>query len=258
MEIYFNELSIKNKSSVDYNAVQMIASAYKELSGSGITTCRIAAEDCHRLFQMIQALPESVNVRNFYFSFFRPPYESDAVEDMQDTYFSHSWQCGKEECVGLAFAFLLDSAGVSICGPDWNVPFVDILKDERRETVRNICSQEHVKLHFPRKQETVSLIKTNLAVREKAIVLRDDHGADVLEKFSRRLIQSPYVTGVINSLPYNPNKRRFIKRIREDGLIEIVLPWTDEGLGIVVKTTGRTMQETEAIAKILEEEYSCT
>ena len=66
------------------------------------------------------------------------------------------------------------------------------------------------------------------------------------------------MTGVINSLPYNAKQRRFIRKIREDGLIEIVLPWTDEGLGIVVKTTGRTLRETETIAEILEEEYGYT
>jgi hypothetical protein len=38
-------------------------------------------------------------------------------------------------------------------------------------------------------------------------------------------------------------------------LIEIVLPWTDKGYGIVVKTTGRTIKETEMIGKIIMEEY---
>ena len=78
---------------------------------------------------------------------------------------------------------------------------------------------------------------------------------DVLEAFSKRLIRSPYLIGIINSLPYNPYERKFIKRIRENGLIEIVLPWTDKGYGIVVKTTGRTIKETEMIGKIIMEEY---
>ena len=64
--------------------------------------------------------------------------------------------------------------------------------------------------------------------------------------FSKRLIRCPYVVGVINSLPFNSHERKFIKRIREEGLIEIVLPWTDKGYGVVVKTTGRTIKETEA------------
>ncbi len=60
---------------------------------------------------------------------------------------------------------------------------------------------------------------------------------------------------IINSLPFNSYERKFIRKIREDGLIEIVLPWTDKGYGIVVKTTGRTIKETEMIGKIIMEEY---
>ncbi len=78
---------------------------------------------------------------------------------------------------------------------------------------------------------------------------------DVLQEFSKRLIHSPYLIGIINSLPYNPYERKFIKKIRENGLIEIVLPWTDQGYGIVVKTTGRTIKETEKIAEIIKEEF---
>ena len=55
-------------------------------------------------------------------------------------------------------------------------------------------------------------------------------------------------------LPYNPYERKFIKRVRENGLIEIVLPWTDKGYGMVVKTTGRNLRETKRIAEIIEEE----
>ncbi len=38
-------------------------------------------------------------------------------------------------------------------------------------------------------------------------------------------------------------------------MIEIVLPWTDKGYGVVVQTTGRTMKETELIGKIIMEKY---
>ena len=63
------------------------------------------------------------------------------------------------------------------------------------------------------------------------------------------------VYNIINALPFNSYERKFIRKIREDGLIEIVLPWTDKGYGIVVKTTGRTIKETEMIGKIIMEEY---
>ena len=69
------------------------------------------------------------------------------------------------------------------------------------------------------------------------------------------MIRCPYVVSVINSLPFNSHERRFIKKIRGEGLIEIVLPWTDKGYGVVVQTTGRTMKETELIGKIIMEKY---
>ena len=69
-------------------------------------------------------------------------------------------------------------------------------------------------------------------------------------------VQSEYIIEVVNSLPFNPKETDFIHKIKSDGLIEIVLPWTDAGLGIVVRTTGHTYAETKKIAEILEEEYN--
>ena len=84
-------------------------------------------------------------------------------------------------------AFLLDTACFSICGSDWNTPFIEFYKDEISNSVRNICTKEHIDTHIVH--------------------------------------------------------------------IEIVLPWTDKGYGIVVKTTGRTIRETQKIAQIIEEEF---
>jgi uncharacterized glyoxalase superfamily protein PhnB len=142
-------------------------------------------------------------------------------------------------------------------GAAWKNAFIDVLKDEDAIKVRNICVKEHVGVHVShiKNMAAVELIACDMKISDKKIVLRDDHGSDKLEKFSKRLIQCPYLVGIVNSLPYNSHERKFIRRVRENGLIEIVLPWTDKGYGIVVKTTGRTMRETEKIAEILEEEY---
>lgn len=73
--------------------------------------------------------------------------------------------------------------------------------------------------------------------------------------FSRRLVQSPYVVAVVNSLPYNPAAGNFIRRVHPDGKIELVLVWTDAGLGLVVQSTGRNLRETQAIAEILKDQF---
>lgn len=145
--------------------------------------------------------------------------------------------------IGLPLAVILKSAALSIHESDWSDAFTFITKDGEKVTVRNISIEQHVDIHIPQIQtsEEPELVESDLQIEDKKISLRDDHGADVLMDFSKRLVRCPYVVGVINSLPFNSHERRFIKRIRGEGLIEIVLPWTDKGYGVVVKTTGRTM-----------------
>lgn len=257
MELYFNERSIKDKESIESYAVIEIVEIYKALLKHNVTTCRISPNDNHKLFQMMNRLPNAINIRNFYFSFFRSPYESEAVEEIQDSYLEHNWIYHDEACIGFALAFLLESASLSIPGSDWNSPWIEFFIDGLLSQVRNISIKGHVDLHrlYLFNQTEIELISCSIPISEKKIVLRHDHGMDVLEDFSKRLLRSPYLIGVINSLPFNPYERKFIRKIRENGLIEIVLPWTDKGYGLVVKTTGRTYRETERIAKIIEEEY---
>lgn len=256
MDLFFNELSIRDQDSLNYDTVVAIAGVYKELRNKRITTCRIAPEDNMKLFCMLGNLPESFNVRNFYFSFFRSPYESEAVEKKQGDYYGHSWSYDGEECFGFALAFLLDSASFSIYGTQWNTPFIRFQIDGQPEDVRNISVKEHVSIHISQLQdETMELVKCDIPISDKKIVLRQDHGMDVLKEYAKRLVRCPYVVEIVNSLSYHPHERKFIRKIRENGLIEIVLPWTDARLGLVVRTTGRTIRETQKIAQVIEQEF---
>lgn len=101
----------------------------------------------------------------------------------------------------------------------------------------------------------VELITCSDRPEDKKIKLRDDHGKDVLKDFCDKIVYCEYVCEIVNSIPFSSNDRRFIHRIRSDGIIELVLPWTDKGYGVAVKTTGRTKRETEKIADILKERY---
>jgi len=257
LDLFFNELSIEGKKSISRDSVLAFVRVYRALLKYEITTCRIASEDNHKLHQMLQGMPDFLNIRNFYFSFFRSPYESERVEKEQDEYLEHEWLYNGKSCIGLPLAVILNAAALSIYESDWGNSFVYITKDGDADTVRNISIEQHVDIHIPQMQanKAPELVESNLQIEEKKISLRDDHGIDILMDFSKRLIRCPYVVGVINSLPFNSHERRFIKRIREEGLIEIVLPWTDKGYGVVVKTTGRTIKETEMIGKIITEKY---
>lgn len=100
------------------------------------------------------------------------------------------------------------------------------------------------------------LPKSKLNFGDKKIRLSDDHhGKDILEKFSKKLLKSPYVNGIINSLEYHPEIKDPILAANEDGIIKFVLTCTDRGLGLVIQSTGRNKNETEKIAEILNKKY---
>mgnify|MGYP001124784461 CR=1 FL=1 len=109
-----------------------------------------------------------------------------------------------------------------------------------------------------KKQEQVllSLVpQSGLEPSQKAISLRDDHGKDVLLSFAKKLVRSPYVTKIVNSLPFNSKQRNCILDIQDNGGIDFVLTWTDKGLGLHIQTTGRNRAETATIALHLENEF---
>lgn len=90
---------------------------------------------------------------------------------------------------------------------------------------------------------------------EKSIQLRKDHGIEILKHWAKRLVNNPYVEEIVNSLPFNSRTTNSIKKVYDNGLIELVLTKTDAGYGMVVKTTGTNKKETVEIAGILLERY---
>lgn len=102
----------------------------------------------------------------------------------------------------------------------------------------------------------VNLPKCPLAVSEKRIHLRDDHGVDVLKPFAQKLVRSCYVESVVNSLAFDSAGRRFVERAMANGIVHLRLHWTEQGFGLAVQTTGRTLDATERIARILEREFN--
>lgn len=117
---------------------------------------------------------------------------------------------------------------------------------------------ERCRLQFA-KQETaiLSIIpQDDTPPASKSIRLRDDHGKDILQAFADQICHSPYVKGVINSLPFNPRRVKPILETHPNGLVEFVLTWTNAGLGICIQTTGRNLAETNSIALHLEREFA--
>ena len=227
-------MSIEEKESIDGETVLAFAQIYQALRKYDITTCRIDSKDNHKLHQMIQMGSNFLNIRNFYFSFFRSPYESEMVEIKQNEYLEHEWSYHGKPCIGFPLAIILNSATLSIYEKTWNEPFIHIMKDGNIDIARNICTKQHIDIHIPQIQsdQEPELIECNLRAEDKEIVLRDDHGIDDLTNFSKRLIRCPYVIKVVNSLPFHSHERKFIRRICE-----------------------RTLRETKRIGEIIEEGY---
>lgn len=121
-----------------------------------------------------------------------------------------------------------------------------------------VLFNERARLQFA-KQETALLSqipKDDTAPERKQINLRDDHGKEVIQAFANRIRRSPFVRGVVNSLPFNPKRTEPIRRTYPNGIVEFVLTWTDAGLGLCIQTTGRNLAETNSIALHLKNEFA--
>ncbi len=197
----------------------------------------------------------------------RHPYiiEGSAEEDnyLKSDYFLDK---NSEElsAYGLTAALLSGSAGIGFVSEDfWEKCFFYLVKKDESgcERQRVLCVSRPDHFQSPdfsawyEERAAISLVTTELSPEMKKISLRDDHGKDTLDHFARKLINSPYVIEIVNSIPFNPHIKDFIKSVKENGLIEIVLVSTDKGFGVVVKTTGRNLRETKAIATILQEQF---
>lgn len=103
----------------------------------------------------------------------------------------------------------------------------------------------------------IDLVESSLEPSQKTVNLRDDHGKDKLMEHARYLINSPYIECVLTSLPYKSFTKSYINTKSDfaHGLIDVVLFWEDKGYSMRVKTTGRNIRETLAIAEILSKKF---
>jgi hypothetical protein len=198
----------------------------------------------------------------------RYPYiEPDSEHESMYLQTKYSIKKGSEQvtCYGLPAVILYDSIGISLASePFWErVNYELLAEDESGETRINsiICVSEPTHFAFPEfknwadERTETAVVHCIIPAKDKKIHLRNDHGKDELLKFSNRIVCSPFVIEIVNSLPFNPRQREFIKSTTNDGLVEIVLVNTDQGLGLVVKTTGRNTRETNYISELLKKQY---
>jgi hypothetical protein len=277
MELIFNELSempICSNKTEAFERVDKFIATYKEANEFGFNKIRF-----HKGY-------ESLNLLNNYTlndycnetqhsrtkglllrGLFKMPFIHDNSEE-EKRYIESSFVLKKDKKeinpYGLAAAYLYSVPAISFLSEIfWEDCVFDIIvytSEERQEKIYCVSKPEHFNEHllidFIKSNLPVKLLETQLAAEDKTIKLRNDHGKDMLEDFSKRIVNSKYVVSVINSLPYNPHCKNFIKEVYPDGKIEIVLTNTNRGLGIVIKSTGRNLKETREIATILQNEFN--
>jgi hypothetical protein len=277
MELAFNELSCQpyaNDFTACYSRIEQFVKTYKAAEAHGFRGVRFQpsfdqiplaenyslADFCNDSHASTRTLVEiMLSIRRY------PFIDDDSEEEKR--YVQNNFFLLKNEerfqVYGLAVACLYQTAAIGFYSEIYRDTVLFSVKIEGDEegcvSVISVSKPEHFekKEFIDWKQQTskIHLTECNTPASGKQISLRNDHGKDVLLNFSKRLVQSPYVVEIVNSLPYNSNEKKFIRKIKPDGLIEIVLINTDKGLGLAVKTTGRNYNETKAIAQILQEEF---
>ena len=277
MDLIFNELSLYHKEENIFKA--------RELMKNLLFTCKKAKEyDFNRMrlskdftgyylaenYSILDWLNDRA-VRQDYKTLFlglkRYPFISEKDEDIETLYIESSYYLDEpdikelhmKEAEGLAVAFLYDTFSISCKTNEiWNKTSINLIEkidDEKTGiSVKHISTLEHIEEHkeWIQANKSLELLKSDILPANKIINLRDDHGKDILARFASKLIRLPYVDKVINSLPFNPCEKDFIRKIYPDGKIEIVLTWTDKGYGLIIQTTGRNLTETESIAEIID------
>ncbi|MFA6784632.1 MAG: hypothetical protein WCR13_07010 [Sphaerochaeta sp.] len=260
MELYFNELSLDCSIPVEYAFITNLKEVYIRSKKEGFSICRFSASDRQAIFDYLQSNPRLKNIRNimdFAYGFFASPYETSYSELQETQFIESNWNYQGKTCGGLAWAYIYDTLSLSIANDNWLLPETIILRDLVETRVRHVSIGNHFDFHHDWLQanKEIVLIACDILAVDKTINLRDDHGKNILQDFSKKIRRNKYVISILNSLPFNPNCRSFIKQAKPDGIVEIVLPWTDRGIGLAVQTTGRNYRETQKIATILDEEF---
>lgn len=275
MDLVFNELSIEplaEDKTQAYQRLYNLIQTFKKASELGFNRIRFSNSYDQILLAQNYSIgnfcKESQNrtLKTLLYGLYRYPYiDNDSIEE--EKYIESSFKLRKGdkliECYGLAAAYLYSTIGIGFLSEAFwtNYKFPLIIQNPNivETFVFCISVEKNIKeaeiVDFIENRIQLVIPETELNPNEKQIKLRDDHGKDILYSFAKKLVNSPYVIGIVNSLPFNPHQKKFIKKIGIKGLIEIVLVDTDNGIGLVVQTTGNSIRETTEIAKILEKEF---
>lgn len=202
-------------------------------------------------------------------SMLQPPFIDDNTEE-ERKYILHTTRLVRDgqAVVANGFACAYYSSGfvVSFASEDYwiqNTSFTLSVVEDETGKARNhrIFGVSHVEqfgdsgfVMWAVNNLSLKFRPSGIAPESKSISLRDDHGKQMLQEFSQRIIKEPYVVEVVNSLPFDRKAKKTFT-IKENGLIGIRLLDTDNKIGIVVQTTARNELEALYLAADIERRY---
>lgn len=185
--------------------------------------------------------------------------------------FPYDWQIERFQKFEGFFGKMQSEGGLSIESTDYK-SFLDTLSfPEDRKLFQTLTVIEddliieseigriYQKAYEDKKE--VELIETDLNADDKPANLADHGSKDLLTKFWKKIRKSPYIESCVCSIEYCSTCRKLVNKKYSNGELDIVLHrglsqyGSDAGYAMKIKTTGRNLKETEAIADILEKEY---
>lgn len=255
-KLFFNELCLE-ESVGSYDVLKNLAESYFALSSKKILPCRLSENVRESLDDYLKNIPGfSKKVIFFMYSFFRSPYEEDGLSENDETSFiSKDYVYQSVSPIGLSWAAFFDGIALSLYNSEeWNCSYVNVSENNVSKSVAHISRKEHLNDWIDSCQN-ICLLESSLPYDEKKKHFRDDHGSDVLETYWNKLKRCPYVEECVNSLPFNGKSSKFIRCIKDNLSIDLVLIWTDCGYGMNIRTTARNYREAKEIAKIIERDY---
>jgi hypothetical protein len=235
---------------------------------SHYNTNQIILAEGYTLFDWLNDKSVPRNYRDYMYGVFVLPFIKEDDEDIEQQYVEANYyfedkgaNISKTGCLGLASAYLYETLSISLStSPVWELYELPLIIEKETQTslvsVYNISSTASFVpeiIDFIERTKELTLVETPIAPNEKNIHLSHHHGIKELRDLCNQLKNCPYVEEM-RSTNWRGNK--FIRKIQWDGIIEIVLFKTEQQYALLLKTTGRNLKETTAIAKILAERYS--
>lgn len=256
-ETFFNELSYSK--TLSREILSNIIECRNAMQEKNITVCRMSHNMKSSLLLSLQKIPgiPKQTINNFFYAFFHSPFEKDDMsQEIEDEFLYCKYLYNGKVAEGLGWAEIYKTLSFSLLSSDeWDAPTLKIQKGDVEVDVHNVSRAEHVEQNADWLLQFEKLTECQISPKDKQCHLKDDHGKDKLQAFWEKISENPYVEGCINSLPFNPDCKKFIKQVYPDGKIEIVLVKADAGYGMIIQTTGKGQYQTQKIADMLLKKY---